>query len=83
MHNHDMAGQMTEHSAAQSKQAYIKMMGDALGSQYAELVQDIAHLHQTWFEYVELFGKKRAGLICSMTLLRTSFAWSRTAYGKP
>jgi hypothetical protein len=60
MHNHDMAGQMTEHSAEQSKQAYIEMMGDALGSQYAELVQDIAHLHQTWFEYVELFGRKKS-----------------------
>jgi hypothetical protein len=51
---------VTEHSAEQSRQAYIAMMGHALGSQFAELVQDIATLHLTWFEYVELFGKRKS-----------------------
>jgi hypothetical protein len=51
---------MVVQSAEQSKQEYIEMMGDALGSQFAELVQDIGTLHRTWFEYFELYGKKKS-----------------------
>jgi predicted MarR family transcription regulator len=46
---------MTSQSAARAKQENIAEMGEALGAQYAELWQDIAHLHLTWLEYVELF----------------------------
>ena len=49
---------MTDHSAEQAKQQCIDTMGEALGSQYAELWQEIAHLHLTWLEFVELYGTK-------------------------
>jgi AbiU2 len=49
---------MTVQTGEQVKQEYVDKMGEALGSQYAELVRDIALLHQTWFEFVELYGTK-------------------------
>jgi hypothetical protein len=57
---------MNEQSGAEAKQEYIAEMGVQLGTQYAELWQEIAHLHLTWFEFVKLFGrslncKARAG----------------------
>jgi hypothetical protein len=48
---------MNEQTAAEAKQKYIYAMGVPLGTQYAELWQEIAHLHLTWLECVELFGK--------------------------
>lgn len=35
-------------------------MGTDLGTQYAELWQDIAYLHLTWLHFVELFGTKES-----------------------
>jgi hypothetical protein len=49
-----------EQSAAEAKQEYIDEMGVPLGTQYAELWLEVAHLHLTWLEYVELFGKKKS-----------------------
>lgn len=51
---------MTEQSHEEAKQQCIDTMGEPLGSQYAELWQEIAHLHQTWLEYVELYGTKES-----------------------
>src|SRR6188474_385013 len=51
---------MADQSAAEAKQACIDEMGVPLGTQYAELWQEIADLHLTWLEYVELFGKKKS-----------------------
>jgi hypothetical protein len=51
---------MTNQSGKEAKAEYIAVMGEPLGSQYAELWQDIAHLHLTWLEFVELFGKKKS-----------------------
>jgi hypothetical protein len=47
---------MTVQTGEQVKQEYIDAMGEALGLQYAELVHDVALLHQTWFEFVELYA---------------------------
>jgi hypothetical protein len=49
---------MTHHTAEESKKKYIAAMGEELGSQYAQLWQEVAYLHQKWAEYVELFGTK-------------------------
>ncbi|WP_439374819.1 hypothetical protein [Bradyrhizobium sp. DASA03120] len=51
---------MNKQSAAEAKRECIAEMGVPLGTQYAELWQEIAHLHLTWLEYVELFGKKKS-----------------------
>lgn len=51
---------MAIQSSEEAKQEYISMMGEPLGSQFAELVQDIGQLHRTWFEYRELYGKKKS-----------------------
>jgi len=45
-------------TAEEAKAECIKKMGQELGAQYAELWQDIAHLHMNWGEYVVLFGTK-------------------------
>lgn len=47
-------------TAEESKAHYIAKMGDALGTQYAELWQEIAALHLTWLEFVELYGTKES-----------------------
>jgi hypothetical protein len=49
---------MTNQSSEQEKQGYIAEMGEPLGTQFAELRLDIASLHLTWLEFVELFGTK-------------------------
>src|ERR1700682_6481294 len=49
---------MSEKSSVEAKQDYVDAMGEPLGVQYAELWQEIAHLHLTWLEFVDLFGKK-------------------------
>jgi hypothetical protein len=43
-----------------SEQSSVTTMGEPLGSQYSELWQEIARLHATWLEYVELYGVKRS-----------------------
>jgi hypothetical protein len=47
-------------TAVESKQQYIATMGEPLGMQYAELWQEIAQLHITWLELVELYGTKES-----------------------
>ncbi|NML46643.1 hypothetical protein HHL11_23055 [Ramlibacter sp. G-1-2-2] len=49
---------MTERTAQESKVANITAMGDALGSIYSELWQEVAWIHQRWAHFVELFGTK-------------------------
>src|SRR5215208_4749544 len=51
---------MNEQSAAETKEQYIALLGAPLGTQYAELWQEIAELHLTWLEYLELFGTKKS-----------------------
>ena len=34
-------------------------MGEALGTQYAELWQELAQLHIVWLEFVELYGTEK------------------------
>ena len=43
-------------TAEQAKQGYIEKMGKPLGTQFAELWQQVARLHMKWLEYVELYG---------------------------
>jgi hypothetical protein len=45
-------------TAEQSKQRNIGKMGEALGTQYSLLWQEVALLHRNWQQYVELFGTK-------------------------
>jgi hypothetical protein len=47
-------------TAEESKADYIAKMGPALGTQYNELWQEIAALHLTWLEFVELYGTKES-----------------------
>src|SRR6185295_5019430 len=49
---------MTHRTAEESKQDYIKAMGEELGSQFAELWQQLVYLHCKWMEYVALFGTR-------------------------
>ncbi|GLR90887.1 hypothetical protein [Bradyrhizobium iriomotense] len=50
---------MTEHHTAERiKQRNIDAMGEALGTQYSALWQELAVLHLYWAEYKELFGTK-------------------------
>jgi hypothetical protein len=51
---------MTNQTAAEAKDECIAKMGEPLGTQYAELWQELAQLHMTWSEFVELFGKKKS-----------------------
>jgi hypothetical protein len=51
---------MSEQSGAEAKRQCIAAMGEPLGTQYAELWQELAQLHLTWLEFVELFGKKKS-----------------------
>ena len=47
-------------TAEEAKADYIAKMGEPLGTQYAELWQEIAALHLTWLEFVELYGTKES-----------------------
>jgi hypothetical protein len=49
---------MVRKTAEESKRDHVNKMGEALGRQFAELWQEVAHLHAKWLEYVELFGSK-------------------------
>jgi hypothetical protein len=49
---------MAEQTGAEAKEQNIKAMGEALGVQYSQLWQEIAQLHISWAEFVELFGTK-------------------------
>jgi hypothetical protein len=45
-------------SAEEAKAAYIAKMGEELGTQFAQLWQDVVFLCKVWTEFVELFGTK-------------------------
>jgi hypothetical protein len=47
---------VTDQSAAEAKKQYIEKMGDALGTRFYALWQEITLLHINWKEYAELFG---------------------------
>jgi hypothetical protein len=47
---------MGERTAAEAKAANIALMGEALGSVYSELWQEVAWIHNNWAHYQELFG---------------------------
>jgi hypothetical protein len=47
-------------TADESKQRNIAKMGEALGTQYSVLRQEVVLLHRNWQQYVELFGTKPA-----------------------
>lgn len=49
---------MTETTAEEAKNNYIEKMGDALGTQFHALWQEVAWLHIKCTEYLELFGSK-------------------------
>lgn len=49
---------MTHRTAEETKKANVAAMGEALGSQYTELWQEIVYLHRKWMEYLVLFGTK-------------------------
>jgi hypothetical protein len=49
---------MVERTAAEAKAANISVMGDALGTVYSELWQEVAWIHHNWAHYQELFGEK-------------------------
>jgi hypothetical protein len=49
---------MGERTAAEAKAANIALMGEALGSVYSELWQEVAWIHKNWAHYQELFGTK-------------------------
>jgi hypothetical protein len=51
---------MADQSAAEAKEQYIKAMGEKLGTQYAELWQELAQLNITWSEFIELYGTKKS-----------------------
>jgi hypothetical protein len=45
-------------TAEQAKKRNVEKMGEALGTQYSALWQEVSLLHINWKEYVELFGTK-------------------------
>lgn len=47
---------MANQSAEEAKKEYVNKMGQALGSQFHALWQEIALLHLNWKEYAVLFG---------------------------
>ncbi len=49
---------MPHRTAEESKKECIDVMGEELGSQYAELWQEAVYLHSKWMEYVTLYGSK-------------------------
>ena len=49
---------MTTRTAEEAKCYYVEKMGEALGTQFDLLWQEVAWLHMKWGEYVELFGSK-------------------------
>jgi hypothetical protein len=49
---------MVDQTADEARKSNIEKMGDALGTQFSELWQEVAQLHFIWAEYVALFGTK-------------------------
>jgi len=47
---------MTCRTAEEARDHYTEKMGEALGTQFAALWQEIASLHVKWSEYIALFG---------------------------
>ena len=47
-------------TAEESRSHHIEKMGEALGTQFAALWQEVAYLHLKWEEFVELFSSKQA-----------------------
>lgn len=56
----DSAGNERSSAGEEATLSFVAEMGEPLGSQYAELWQEIAQLHITWLEYVELYGTKKS-----------------------
>lgn len=50
----------THNSAAEAKSENIRVMGGDLGPLYDALWQEVASVHHTWDEYVQLFGTKQS-----------------------
>ena len=67
--------------ADEAKQQYISQMGQALGTQFAALWQDMANLHLKWGEYVILFGTKPSRLEFSTKRPPSFFECFRASYG--
>ncbi|MBJ7407642.1 MAG: hypothetical protein JHD07_31865 [Bradyrhizobium sp.] len=51
---------MADQSAPEARQQAINAMGEPLGTQYAELWQELAQLNITWSEFIELYGTKKS-----------------------
>lgn len=49
-----------DRTADESKAHAIQLMGAPLGEVYSALWQEVAVIHSTWAEYVELFGTKES-----------------------
>lgn len=47
---------MTSFTADETKARNITKMGEALGTQFSALWQEVARLHWKWSEYLEIFG---------------------------
>lgn len=45
-------------TAEESRNHHAQKMGEALGTQFSALWQEVAYLHMKWEEFVELFGSK-------------------------
>jgi hypothetical protein len=69
-------------TAEQAKQDYIDKMGEPLGTQFAELWQEVARFHMKWLEYVELFGTKESRFDLMNQAAPCSFGWCKTCFGR-
>ena len=49
---------MGHRTAEEAKQDYVSAMGEALGTLYPALCQEVALLFVVWQEYIELYGSK-------------------------
>jgi hypothetical protein len=53
----------THRTPEETKNHYISLMGDELGSFFYALWQEVAWLHNQWHEYVQLFGAKPSRIV--------------------
>jgi len=58
---------MTTRTAEEAKANYVKKMGDALGTQFAELWLEVENLSAAWGEYVELFAEPDSVVVLNQT----------------
>jgi hypothetical protein len=59
--------EMTTRTAEEAKANYVKKMGDALGTQFAELWLEVENLSAAWGEYVELFAEPDSVVVLNQT----------------